>query len=192
MIFPIDSMEAKNQSTSWRLIIPLLNNSLPLSEVLGMGFALVEVVRQSGGTARCLRRPESVTVELTGMAQSELNALIDAFTDSMTLQNESISLCVEQVDDLHSIPGGNSLAHGEYFRGKLTKRLLISLPEGAYVASNIVCSGKPVFAVRLTALNEREAQWIAAVEAGAAQRTCNVLWNAEDVLECHGVDLRST
>lgn len=190
MISSTIRMRKKDQLSSWQLTIPLSNISLPLNELLETGFALAEQVKKSGGQARCLRKSEAVTVELTGMGRMDLNALIDAFTDSMSRRNESVALCLEQVDDLSSIPGGNSLAHGEYFRGKLTKRLLISLPEGVFVVSNIFGFGQPVFAIRLTAQNDRNEQWIAAVNAGAAQRTCNVLWHAEDVLECYGVDFR--
>lgn len=181
----------EERANSWRLTIPLTNVSVALIDVLHMGFSLADQVKKSGGKARCLKIRDTITVELTGMGEANLHPLIDAFTASMSRRNESIGLCLERADDIDLNPDENSLAHGEFFRGKLTKRLLMSLPEGVFVVSNRIHSGQPVFAERLKPQNGREQQWATAVKAGAAQTTADVLWHEEDVLECHGVDLRT-
>lgn len=182
-------MEEDDQPISWLLSLPLSGISLTLSEVFHMGFSLAEQVRKSGGRARCLRQSSAVTVELSGMRREDLQTLIDAFTDSMSQRKETLRLSFEQRDGLPETHGDDSVLPGEYFRGKLTKRLLMSLPVGAFVVSNFMHSGQPVFAAKLGDQEEREQQWVLAVKADAAQRTCDVLWDSADVLECHGIDL---
>jgi len=61
---------------------------------------------------------------------------------------------------------------------KLTKKLLMELPEGVYLSSNIYekRGGKyrPVYADTVFHLSAREEQWKKIVEASANHRLCNV------------------
>ena len=64
-------------------------------------------------------------------------------------------------------------------REKLTKTFLMRLPVGAFLASNCYHpmgpnTVSPVFAERVTPLDDREAQWQKIKNAGANGRTCEV------------------
>jgi hypothetical protein len=66
-------------------------------------------------------------------------------------------------------------------RGKLTKKFLMELPDGVYIASNCSYSiGYPVFEDKVDILSERHFQWEKIVKSGADQRLCYVFKTKSD------------
>lgn len=71
---------------------------------------------------------------------------------------------------------GNTL-----YRGKLTKKFFMQLPEGLYLASNIHDNRfQSIFEEVIASLNQREEQWKRVVSAGASQKLCCVFKTKED------------
>lgn len=69
----------------------------------------------------------------------------------------------------------------ELMRGKLTKKFLMDLPEGAYLVSNLFFkNNESVYAQKVSPISRREAQWEKNVEASANQRLCYVFKIKQD------------
>lgn len=67
------------------------------------------------------------------------------------------------------------------FHGSLTKRVLLGLPEGAFVMSGVTDdSGAPLFARTLPPVSAREQLWGSLKASGVAQRECYVFASARD------------
>ena len=67
---------------------------------------------------------------------------------------------------------------------KLSKKLLMQLPTGVFLVSNCYMpmghrTVTPVFAERITALDDREAQWERIKDSGANGRNCEIHKNSE-------------
>ena len=71
-----------------------------------------------------------------------------------------------------------------FTREKLTKKLLMQLPEGVYLVSNCYRSSnqklKPAFEEKVSPLSERNEQWKRIVEASSNHRLCSVYDTKKD------------
>jgi hypothetical protein len=66
---------------------------------------------------------------------------------------------------------------------RLTKKFLMSLPPGVYLASNVaLMPGQPIFAETVVALGEREAQWKRIVAVRVNNQLCNVFQSPEEYI----------
>ena len=70
-------------------------------------------------------------------------------------------------------------------RQRLTKKLLMSLPTGAFLVSNChrsigIDTVMPLFAERVAPLDDREFQWQRIKQCGANGRTCEAHATSED------------
>ena len=64
---------------------------------------------------------------------------------------------------------------------KLTKKLLMELPENAYIASNLfIQKGISVYDDKVAPLLKRDMQWKKVVEASADQRMCHIFKTKAD------------
>ena len=80
------------------------------------------------------------------------------------------------MNDLSQTAWGSPLFHGS-----LTKRVLLDLPEGAFVMSGVTDeSGAPLFAETLPPVSAREELWGSLKASGVAQRNCYVFASARD------------
>jgi hypothetical protein len=67
--------------------------------------------------------------------------------------------------------------------GKLSKRFLLSLPEGVYLVSNVMdAPGQPIFAQTVAPVAQCLTQWQAIVAARVNHRLCHVFRNPADYL----------
>ena len=67
-------------------------------------------------------------------------------------------------------------------RGKLTKKFLMELPVGVYLASGVgVMPGQPSFAESIVPVSDREDQWRRIVDARVNGRACTVFQNARPI-----------
>jgi hypothetical protein len=65
----------------------------------------------------------------------------------------------------------------------LTKRFLLTLPEGVFLVSNIMdAPGQPVFAETVRPFSHRQAQWRAILKAGADHRLCHIFEHPAEYL----------
>lgn len=63
-------------------------------------------------------------------------------------------------------------------RKPLTKKLLLSLPKGSYLISNV--GAPPIFAEKLPPMNARDHLWKRLQKLGAAGRLCDVAWTEKE------------
>jgi len=67
--------------------------------------------------------------------------------------------------------------------GKLTKKFLMSLPEGSFLVSNVGhAPGQPLFAESVLPMKVRPEQWERIIRVRADQRLCRVYARAKDFL----------
>ena len=80
------------------------------------------------------------------------------------------------------LPSSNLIRHA-LIRERLTKKLLFSLPKGAFVVSTCFRSPQSIFAEQIGPDETRSEAWRRAVEAGAAGRLCQVVWTESDFIK---------
>lgn len=68
---------------------------------------------------------------------------------------------------------------GSVRRERLTRTLLDRLPEGAFLASNVLSADGPVFAARIVG-SDRSILWEQAKNSGAAHRLFRLFWSEDD------------
>jgi hypothetical protein len=66
---------------------------------------------------------------------------------------------------------------GEFFRQKFTKKLLMGLPQGAWLVGNCI----PRWTAHLSDRTDAQRVWKQATECRATHRLVSVLWSEQDV-----------
>jgi hypothetical protein len=126
-----------------------------------------------------LSQQQQVT-SLDGVNESEVERLVRPYIEAV--QRKKGHLTVAQVE--RESETGKSLSSAPVLRReKLTKRLLLTLPDGVYVISNLYPNGRSAFAEKLCPQADgagREAAWQRAVSTGAGHRLCQIVTNQED------------
>jgi hypothetical protein len=149
---------------------------------LQIGVALAGEFRKMGGKAKCLRTPDCIIVEQSGVSKGQIQPLIDGIDDVR------LAVFIEERASPEFDLEAESILPGELSRARLTKKYLFGLPDGAIVVGNLVMDGVPNFMVQLNSGEDRTRIWRLAENAQAAQGICNVYWNRDDVLAVHGID----
>jgi len=87
----------------------------------------------------------------------------------------------KDVEDQKGKGKGSKMTGKPIMDGKLTKKFLMGLPEGAWLISNVGDSPyEPVFAETVLPLEEREGQWKRIVAASVSQQMCYVFPSKDD------------
>lgn len=173
-----------------RAVMISSGSSIPLMDLLNFGHSLSEMVRKAGGRARCFRTPGAVWVEQAGIGLETFRSIAEMHAQVMAQMKATIQFVVQSIESPHVDLDEPGILPNEYSRTKLTKKLIYSLPAGAFVVSNIRMNeeGPPCFASRIAKLN-RSFVWEQAKGLGAAQRTCDIFWNTDDVREVYGIEI---
>ena len=102
------------------------------------------------------------------------------------LPKEGTAIEITQRDAIQvpegQLPPSNLTPHA-LIRQKLTKKLLLSLPNGAFVVSNCFAGPQSVFAEQLGPAETRLETWRRAVKARAAGRMCQVVWTESEFIK---------
>jgi hypothetical protein len=81
---------------------------------------------------------------------------------------DGVGQAIEDSDDIYSGPAATS-----NWSGRLSKKVLLAVPSGLYLASNVGCP--PIFAETIApTVSGRLAQWARILEAGADGRRCHI------------------
>jgi hypothetical protein len=137
-----------------------------------------QLKRECGGTAIGLRDGRAFRIEAHLSDPTILRSLLDALVESFKRHGDTATVTV--LDDVAVPLSPAAVAMGEDLRvrhERLTKKLLISLTEGKFVASNVWEGGVPVFAEHVSPVQEREEQWRRVVAANADQELCEIYPN---------------
>jgi hypothetical protein len=148
-----------------------------------IGMALEKQITARGGKCIATWADGTLTVFITGVEKSVLQELLNPFIETSRKHHRQLDI-VESEQDLplrYDLPESYS-GPGSLRREKLTRKLILELPSGAFVVSNCYSNLRSVFAEKMGPPATRLAAWNRAVAAGAAQRLCQVLWNEEEFI----------
>ena len=149
-------------------------------EIEGYAIALCRFVRDSGGQvwAGWIKGGFGVVLRIQNISRKLLKIGTGILINSAIESWKTLSL-IERVvkatplpDNSAEIPWGTVWLRSQ----RLSKRLTIQLPNGAYLVSRVATNGRSVFAVRIG--KHREALWRQAVEAKAVGKLCYISWSA--------------
>lgn len=136
------------------------------------------LMKQHGGS--CVGRvTDTITIlEIAAPCLDTFRKLIDAYVEGQQRHGRRVHAVILQKDAPILTPAQADLARSLTPQNtKLTKRFFMSLPSGAFVASNVLGGPglTPSFAGPVAdSADARTEQWERAVAVGAAQRTCRV------------------
>lgn len=177
-----------NDPICLRVTLPLVGSNVPPQAILHLGLALKNEVEKMGGRAKCFKIPDLVVVEMSGISRDRIEKLIHSVGNSTSMQSANLNMVIEERTAPEIDWGKKEALPGEFLVQRLTKKFLLSLPDGAIIVGNEFWDGVPKFMVRLHEGQNRSRIWSLAVSKEAAQRICHVYWYAEDVRAIHGVD----
>jgi hypothetical protein len=169
-------------------VIPLAGRNVRLHVLLQFGLACANQVKKSGGNAKCFSLPDFVVVEMSRVSRNEVESLVNCLGESPFIRETTLNLMIEERATPEREIESPEILPGECAHGRLTKKFLEGLPNGAIIVGNEQRNGMPNFYCRLGDGRDRTRLWRRALNAGANQRTCHVYWNPRDVLVIHGVD----
>ena len=158
-----------------------------VSDVIGIALSFRDYARRHDGSAMAWHRRGTAVVAIQGIADVELDQMATACVHRLKADGAEL---VIQIRGNVPVPEGKklgtSLAFGSIIHERLTKRLLMMLPEGAYVLSTISKSTnafESVFTGPVGPRSDREAVWQRAVEVGADSKICHVVWSEAELVE---------
>lgn len=189
-MFPINQPSIMNDKAPGclRLVMPIAGRGVRLQTLLHIGLACANQVKKMGGNAKCFSAPDFIVVEMSRVSKNEVEALVDSLGESPSMREATMNLIIEERATPEMEIGSPEILPGEFAQGRLTKKFLTGLPDGAIIVGNQLRDGIPNYYCRLDAGRDRTRVWRRAVNAGAAQQTCHVYWNPRDVLAIHGIN----
>ena len=158
-------------------------SDLHLREI-SLGPSLEHAVRAHGG--KCLAKwTEGVlTVVVQGVSKEFLAQYADAYAEDAARHGRHISIKQVEMDSVEDCEWPEcSTVPGAIRREKRTRKLLLSLPAGVFVVSNIYPNGRGAFAEKIGSPETRPAAWERAVAAGASQRLCQILSSEDEFIK---------
>ena len=153
------------------LIIPL--SKTPVLEAIFLGIAFKEEAIKVKGAGCVFRSPANVRVDLSGIELNRVKSLVDVLMKAKAKKGHDfeIATCVRPLSEPDSVKSG------EIKYESLTKRLLLSMPTGAWLISN-----DATWKVHLSERTDRQTAWREAVRMEVTNRKALVLWSEGDVI----------
>ena len=124
---------------------------------------------------------EVVKLRIQGIPRWRLRIALKALFDAF-LEDKTPLTLIEMSAEFAPLPARESVPWGIIVEKRLSKRLLLSLPAGAYVTS-VDRKGRCRFCAKLGAKPMRETVWLSALISHAAHRKCRVAWSANQFKE---------
>src|ERR1044071_68070 len=153
-------------------------------ELRQIGFAIQGEAKKAGASCVAWWKDQMLMIAMQSMSLSLVTQLVEDFTKLLAKEGKAIE--ITQRDNV-AVPEGHlpssNLERHALVREKLTKRLLLSLPSGAFVVSNCFQSPRSIFAEQLGSDETRLEAWRRGVEGGAAGRLCQVVWTESDFIK---------
>ncbi len=178
-------MKPNEQPACLRVVLPCSGTNLTLIVILHLGYSLAVEIRKMGGKARCLKTPDRIIVESTGVSLAQMQPYIDGIGH---MKGATLKVAFEERASPEVDLDSPGVIFGEFAAERLTRKFLFGLPDGAILVGNSSVNGMPEFMALLGGKEDRSRIWQRAVNSGAAQRICDVYWNPDDVREIHGFD----
>jgi hypothetical protein len=149
----------------------------------GVGLSIRKQAEKRGWYASARWIDGGITIRLRNHDEHLLAELVQAFVRcaakegwTLTIVEKSVPSEPKQVGRTES----GQIQWGALIHEKLSRKLLNSLPEGAFVVSSCFAHSKSIFAERVPGMRYRSGLWQKAKDVGAAGRTCSVLWSEQD------------
>ena len=150
-------------------------------DIESIGTGLCDQVERQGGKGWAGWTDAGLKIRLHGMPAGLLNELMTTYFDAAKKLGEAVSVAEQEVNatPLPDLDAGE-IPWGTVIRRKLTKKLLKSLPDGVWLASNLIHGSEEVLLDRIGPTATREVVWKRAVLVGANNRLCRVVWYEVD------------
>jgi hypothetical protein len=135
------------------------------------------LANECDGSAHGVQSDRGFEIEVQVDALDRLQRLLDAYVSSARRRNVDIKVAVRDLPaptlDAREIAVADHLL---FQPTKLTRKYLLSLQDGVFLASNVCdsASAAPVFAELVAPIDQRNEQWARICERGAGQRLCRV------------------
>lgn len=144
----------------------------------------LQIRKTSGGACVGTKTSLGFVGEISGVPWSAAAPLVEAFESAIrkrikdaqiVVSTDALPLSREERDAGHALSTAPRT---------LTKSLFLSLPEGAFLVSNVIGRDyRPAFAAEVANASERVQQWLEITASKAAQRQCRVFGCREKYLE---------
>jgi hypothetical protein len=157
-----------------RISIPF--SFTPFLEALDLGLAFKSQAENHDGTGHVYRENSSIQVCLEGLTDEFLDELTNAYLES-ALQKGKKPLITSRAFD-EEFPA--EVVTGECLYENLTKRLLRTLPVGAFVISNVYDGSGSMHVANIATYTDRQRLWESFDEVGATHRKAWVVWHQTD------------
>ena len=156
-----------------RLIVPVTNANLRTMLMRGSSFQ--DEARKVGGEDRVFHAPDRVIIDLDGVSQSHVDLMISTLATAVAQDKADLKI----VKSVRMTDLPQTVSKGEFLREKFTKKLLLALPQGAWLISNL-CPWPGPWTAEISEHTDRQSVWEHAKDQGAAQRLVSVVWSKED------------
>lgn len=141
-----------------------------------------EQARKHGWTASARWSDNGLKLSVQNATDREVREFVRSLNETAARRDATIVSLDEQpaheVHDREDAP----IPWGTVVHARLTRELLCSLPEGAYVASDSHCSECAASLGRVGPFSVRAQQWQRAQLAGLDGCVCRVLWSHDDFM----------
>jgi len=164
-----------NASTPDRVRLTIPVTKLTVREVLMLGSSFQGEARKVGGEGRVFRAPDRVIIDLDGVSQSDVDQMISTLATAVVQDKADVKI----VQSVRTTELPQTVVRGEFLREKLTKKLLLELPHGAWLVSNTFPRTGP-WTAHISEHTDRQRVWEQAANHRAAQRLVAVVWSKED------------
>jgi len=142
-----------------------------------LALSLLQEAKRMGGAGWAGWVDRRLNVRIQNANLQTVQPIVHAWVHAAERDSKSLSI-IQQTRAREPLPGPrDQIPWGTVVHTRLTRTLLVRLPEGAWVISNCYAgSGEPIFEQRLGPAHTRQAAWRLAIEAGANNRICRVAW----------------
>ena len=148
------------------------------------GLELQKQIKARGG--KCITRWENEFLKLIiqGVDKPAIDRLVAPFIDAARRNQRHMEIIIteQEMPDDYDLRDDVS-SRFSVRREKLTKTLMLELPSGVFVVSNICPNGRSAFAEEIGAQATRLAAWKRAVAAGVDQCLCGIVGTKEEFIK---------
>jgi hypothetical protein len=149
----------------------------------GVGVSICKLAQKRGWYASARWIERGIAIRVHNHDEHVLAEYVQAFVRCAQKEGSTVTIVKKSVpsqpDPVHQTDSGQ-IQWGALIHEKLSRKLLNSLPEGAFVVSNCFAGSKSIFAERVPGMRYKPGLWQKAKDVGAAGRTCSVLWSEQD------------
>jgi hypothetical protein len=152
-------------------------------ELEGVGVSICKLAQKRGWYASARWIEGGIAIRVRNHDEHVLADVMQAFVRFAGKNGWRLTIVKKSVPsqpDLVCQTDSGQIQWGALIHEKLSRKLLNSLPEGAFVVSICFAGSESIFAERVPGMRYKPGLWQKAKDVGAAGRTCSVVWSEQD------------